>query len=85
MKMIVVCRPFDRKQKVYINEADEEIAFMEVELDDLFDAVIQQAKNYDLTKINLIGQRMFVQGVEKKIKEVAVKKYNKDDLEITIN
>lgn len=67
-------------QHLYIYKDGERVDSIGVLFDDLGEMVLTCLNKYKLTQVDLSGSRLYMEGIEKKIREYAVAKY--DNFEI---
>lgn len=67
-------------QHLYVYKNGERIDTIGVLFEDLTETVLSYLQKYELTQLDLSGPRVYMEGVEKIIKEAIMKKYNFPDI-----
>ena len=81
-KIIGVIHPFDAKQILYVYQNGNKLAFEKVNLNEIPEMIFKFAKQYDVKQVNLAGSKVFNQRFVKKIQQLEMTKFNKNELEI---
>lgn len=84
-KIIAITNPFVVKQTVYVYEDGNKININEPKMEDLENTILSFSKDYDIKDITLIGSKQYNKGIEKRLKEQELSKYNKSELNIVMN
>ena len=67
-------------QHLYVYKNGEKIDAIGVLFEDLAETVLSYLQKYKLTQLDLSGPRVYMEGVEKIIKEAIIKEYNFSDI-----
>jgi hypothetical protein len=63
-------------QHLYVYKNGEKVDTIGVLFEDLVETTLTSLEKYELTVVDLSGPRMYMQGIEKNIKEAIATKYN---------
>lgn len=83
-KIVSVIKPFVINQNVFVYEDGNKIDVISVPLDNIQDILINTATKYEITDIELIGSKKYLNGIVNKIKETEISQYNEHKLNINI-
>lgn len=83
-KIVSVIKPFVINQNVFVYEDGNKIDVISVPLDNIQDVLINTATKYEITDIELIGSKKYLNGIVNKIKETEISQYNEHKLNINI-
>ena len=83
-KIVSVIKPFVINQNVFVYEDGNKIDVVSVPLDDIQNILVNTATQYEVTDIELIGSKKYLNGIVNKIKETEMSQYNEHKLNITI-
>lgn len=83
-KIVSVIKPFIINQNVFVYEDGNKIDVISVPLDNIQDVLINTATKYEITDIELIGSKKYLNGIVNKIKETEMSQYNEHKLNINI-
>ena len=83
-KIVSVIKPFVVNQNVFVYEDGNKIDVVSVPLNDIQNILVNTAIQYEVTDIELIGSKKYLNGIINKIKETEMSKYNEHKLNITI-
>ena len=83
-KIVSVIKPFVINQNVFVYEDGNKIDVISVPLDNIQDILINTATKYEITDIELIGSKKYLNGIVNKIKETEMSQYNEHKLNINI-
>ena len=83
-KIVSVIKPFVVNQNVFVYEDGNKIDVLSVPLNDIQNILVNTATQYEVTDIELIGSKKYLNGIVNKIKEIEMSQYNEHKLNITI-
>ena len=83
-KIVSVIKPFVVNQNVFVYEDGNKIDVLSVPLNDIQNILVNTATQYEVTDIELIGSKKYLNGIVKKIKETEISQYNEHKLNINI-
>ena len=83
-KIVSVIKPFIVNQNVFVYEDGNKIDVLSVPLNDIQNILVNTATQYEVTDIELIGSKKYLNGIVNKIKETEMSQYNEHKLNITI-
>lgn len=83
-KIVSVIKPFVINQNVFVYEDGNKIDVLSVPLNDIQNILVNTATQYEVTDIELIGSKKYLNGIVNKIKETEMSQYNKHKLNINI-
>ena len=83
-KIVSVIKPFVVNQNVFVYEDGNKIDVLSVPLNDIQNILVNTATQYEVTDIELIGSKKYLNGIVNKIKETEMSQYNEHKLNITI-
>lgn len=83
-KIISVIKPFVVNQNVFVYEDGNKIDVLSVPLNDIQNILVNTATQYEVTDIELIGSKKYLNGIVNKIKETEMSQYNEHKLNINI-
>lgn len=63
-------------QHLYVYKNGERVDTIGVLFEDIVDTVLSYLKKYELINIDLSGPRIYMEGIEKNIKEAIIAQYN---------
>jgi len=83
--MMIICsvRPFTLSQKIIAyDEAGVIQKTILTSMKDFPENLCEMANKYNCNKVQIAGSKLYAKGLENKVKECYLAKYNKNDLEI---
>ena len=83
--MIILCsiKPFMYAQKIMVfNDNGDAYTTITTTVKDFAENLCELVEKYQCKKIKMAGNKMYIKGLENKVKECYLAKYKKDDLEI---
>ena len=83
-KIVSVIKPFVVNQNVFVYEDGNKIDVVSTPLNDIQNIVINTATKYEVTDIELIGSKKYLNGIKNKIEEEEMTQYNEHKLNIKI-
>ena len=83
-KIVSVIKPFIVNQNVFVYEDGNKIDVLSVPLNDIQNILVNTATQYEVTDIELIGSKKYLNGIVNKIKETEISQYNEHKLNINI-
>ena len=83
-KIVSVIKPFIVNQNVFVYEDGNKIDVVSVPLNNIQDILVNTAIQYEVTDIELIGSKKYLNGIVNKIKETEMSQYNEHKLNINI-
>ncbi len=83
-KIVSVIKPFIMNQNVFVYEDGNKVDVLSVPLNDIQDILVETATKYEVTDIELIGSKKYLNGIVNKVKETEMSQYNEHKLNITI-
>lgn len=83
-KIVSVIKPFVVNQNVFVYENGNKIDVLSVPLNDIQNILVNTAIQYEVTDIELIGSKKYLNGIINKIKETEMSQYNEHKLNINI-
>ena len=83
-KIVSVIKPFVVNQNVFVYEDGNKIDVLSVPLNDIQNILVNTAIQYEVTDIELIGSKKYLNGIVNKIKETEISQYNEHKLNINI-
>ena len=83
-KIVSVIKPFVINQNVFVYEDGNKIDVVSVPLNDIQNILVNTATQYEVTDIELIGSKKYLNGIVNKIKETEMSQYNEHKLNINI-
>ena len=83
-KIVSVIKPFVINQNVFVYEDGNKIDVLSVPLNDIQNILVNTATQYEVTDIELIGSKKYLNGIVNKIKETEISQYNEHKLNINI-
>ena len=83
-KIVSVIKPFVVNQNVFVYEDGNKIDVLSVPLNDIQNILVNTAIQYEVTDIELIGSKKYLNGIVNKIKETEMSQYNEHKLNINI-
>ena len=83
-KIIGIIRPFDIQNTFYVYEDGNKIDMVSYNLSDVEYSILDLCNKYDITQVDLTGPKSYIKGIETKIKEVELTKYNKSEIVVNI-
>lgn len=83
-KIVSVIKPFVVNQNVFVYEDGNKIDVLSVPLNDIQNILVNTATQYEVTDIELIGSKKYLNGIVNKIKETETSQYNEHKLNINI-
>ena len=83
-KIVSVIKPFVVNQNVFVYEDGNKIDVLSVPLNDIQNILVNTAIQYEVTDIELIGSKKYLNGIINKIKETEMSQYNEHKLNINI-
>ena len=83
-KIVSVVRLFTLNQNVFVYEDGNKINVATCSLDDMPETIVNMANEYEVTNVQLIGAKNFLQNIKTKTKELEITKYGKNNLEIEL-
>lgn len=78
--LLVRGEPFGPYQRLYVFENETKVESIGVPFEDLNEIAFALIKQYNIKHINLSGARVYMEGIEKQLKEAGVVTYSTDDL-----
>ena len=83
-KIVSVIKPFVVNQNVFVYEDGNKIDVLSVPLNNIQDILVETATKYEVTDIELVGSKKYLNGIVNKVKETEISQYNKHKLNINI-
>ena len=83
-KIVSIIKPFVINQNVFVYEDANKIDVLSVSLNDIQNILVNTATQYEVTDIELIGSKKYLNGIVNKIKETEMSQYNEHKLNINI-
>lgn len=83
-KIVSVIKPFVVNQNVFVYEDGNKIDVLSVPLNDIQNILVNTATQYEVTDIELIGSKKYLNGIVNKVKETEMSQYNEHKLNINI-
>ena len=83
-KIVSVIKPFVINQNVFVYEDGNKVDVLSVPLNDIQNILVNTATQYEVTDIELIGSKKYLNGIVNKIKETEMSQYNEHKLNINI-
>lgn len=83
-KIVSVIKPFVVNQNIFIYEDGNKIDVISAPLNEIQNILINTASKYEITNIELLGSKKYLNGIVNKIKEAEITQYNENKLEIKI-
>ena len=83
-KIVSVIKPFIMNQNVFVYEDGNKVDVLSVPLNDIQDILVETATKYEVTDIELIGSKKYLNGIVNKVREIEMSQYNEHKLNITI-
>ena len=83
-KIVSVIKPFVINQNVFVYEDGNKIDVLSVPLNDIQNILVETAIKYEITDIELIGSKKYLNGIVNKVKETEMSQYNEHKLNINI-
>lgn len=83
-KIVSVVKPFVVNQNVFVYEDGNKIDVVSTPLNDIQSILINTATKYEVTDIELIGSKKYLNGIKNKIEEEEMTQYNEHKLNIKI-
>jgi len=83
-KIVSVIKPFVVNQNVFVYEDGNKIDVLSVPLNDIQNILVNTAIQHEVTDIELIGSKKYLNGIINKIKETEMSQYNEHKLNINI-
>ena len=83
-KIVSVIKPFVVNQNVFVYEDGNKIDVLSIPLNDIQNILVNTATQYEVTDIELIGSKKYLNGIVNKIKETEMSQYNEHKLNINI-
>ena len=83
-KIVSVIKPFIINQNIFVYEDGNKIDVLSVPLNDIQNILVNTATQYEVTDIELIGSKKYLNGIVNKIKETEMSQYNEHKLNINI-
>lgn len=83
-KIVSIIKPFVINQNVFVYEDGNKIDVLSVSLNDIQNILVNTATQYEVTDIELIGSKKYLNGIVNKIKETEMSQYNEHKLNINI-
>ena len=83
-KIVSVIKPFVVNQNVFVYEDGNKIDVLSVPLNDIQNILVNTATQYEVTDIELIGSKKYLNGIINKIRETEINQYNENKLNIKI-
>jgi hypothetical protein len=85
MKILLInVKPFTFSQDILIYENGEEIECITVPMNTLEDNIVFLAHKNNTTDVNLVGPKIYINGIKRKIQKAEFAKYKKNNLNIKI-
>ena len=78
--LVVRCELFDAKRRLYVLKNTEKVEAIGVNAEDFDEIAFALIHKYNIKHINLSGARMYMEGIEKQLKEAGINTYSVDDL-----
>lgn len=80
-RLILRGEPTGPFQKISVIVDNKKVDSLGVHYDDLLEVVFELLQKYNLTHIDLSGARIYMEGIERQIKEMGMAIYSMTDLE----
>lgn len=81
-KIIGLLKPFDMEQTFYVYEDGDQLATIQMTMDQIPDAILKLCDEYSIEQLDLVGSKGYAKGLKKHIQEKESMKYNKNTLVI---
>ena len=82
--LLVNIKPFTFTQIISIFEDGNEVETMAVPMNKIEEEILILTKHNDISEVNLIGPKVYIKGIQKKIEKAELKTYNKNILDIKL-
>ena len=79
-KLIIRGEPVGPFQYVYANEDGKKVESIGIQIENLEDVVFALLKNYNINHIDLSGSRLYMEGIERMLKNAQINDYEKTEL-----
>lgn len=83
-KIVSVIKPFTINQNIFIYEDGNKVDVISAPLTDIQNILIKTASQYEISEIELIGSKKYLNGIANKVKEEEITQYNENKLNINI-
>ena len=83
-KIVSVIKPFIMNQNIFVYEDGNKVDVLSVPLNDIQNILVETATKYEVTDIELIGSKKYLNGIVNKVRETEMSQYNEHKLNITI-
>ena len=83
-KIMSVIKPFILEQNVIVYEDGNKLDVISCTINDMPEAMLQLAKQYDLNNIELAGPVSYLKGIQKQIQELEMSTYSTNNIEIKL-
>lgn len=83
-KIVSVIKPFVINQNVFVYEDGNKIDVLSVPLNDIQTILVNTAIKYDVSEIELLGSKKYLNGIVNKIREIEMDQYSEQKLSIKI-
>ena len=82
--LLVNIKPFTFTQSISVFEDGNEIATMAVPMSKIEEEILIFTKHNNISKVNLVGPKVYTKGIQRKIEKAELKTYNKNILDIKL-
>ena len=79
-RLLVRCEPTAVFQHLYVLDKDSIVDQLGVKLDMLNEIAFEYIKKYNITKIDLSGARLYMQGIERSMREYGLDQYDNNTI-----
>ena len=82
--LLVNIKPFTFTQTVSIFEDGNEVGTMIIPINKIEEEILILTKNSNISEVNIVGPKVYIKGIKKKIEKAELKTYNKNMLDIKL-
>lgn len=83
-KIVSVIRPFTIEQNIFVYEDGNKIDAISVQLNDIQNILVNTANKYEITEVELIGSKKYLNEIVKKVQEEEMTQYKENKINIKI-
>ena len=83
-KIVSIIKPFTINQNIFVYEDGNKIDAISVPLNDIQNILVNTANKYEITEVELIGSKKYLNGIVKKVQEEEITQYKKNKINIKI-